>query len=135
MVVFGLKRRMAFTVSAQIMDPPSARSSRSTEVSTACLIFINFTLRATFSGSSQSTDCGRPVATLQNPQERVQILPRIMNVAVPSPQHSPMLGQWPDSQMVCSLYLSTKPRTLLYFSPVGNFTRSHCGFFTRSFVA
>ena len=39
-------------------------------------------------------------ATAQKPQLRVQILPRIINVAVPAPQHSPIFGQLPLSQMV-----------------------------------
>ena len=71
--------------------------------------------RATFSGSSQSTVSGLPVLTPQNPQERVHIFPRIMKVAVPSPQHSPIFGQLPEVQMVLSLYLSTKPRSSVYF--------------------
>ena len=64
--------------------------------------------RATFSGSSQSTVSGRPVFTPQKPQERVHIFPKIIIVAVPSPQHSPILGQLPEVQMVLSLYLSTR---------------------------
>lgn len=55
---------------------------------------------------------GRPVCTAQNPHERVQIFPRIMKVAVPSPQHSPIFGQLPLSQMVCNLCSSTSERTL-----------------------
>src|SRR5690554_5593416 len=111
-----------------MMLPISFKSSRSTLVITACLIFINLIERATFSGSSQSTDSGRPVLTPQKPHERVQILPKIMNVAVPSPQHSPMFGQLPEVQMVFNLYLSTKPLNSVYFCPVGNFTRNHLGF-------
>jgi hypothetical protein len=83
--------------------------------------------RATFSGSSQLTSSGRPVFTPQKPQERVQMLPRIINVAVPSPQHSPILGQLPEVQMVFNLYWSTNPRSSVYFSPVGNFTLNHLG--------
>src|SRR5690606_22010164 len=116
------------TVSAQIMLPISFRSSLSTLVKTACLMFMILIERATFSGSSQSTVSGRPVFTPQNPHERVQIVPRLINVAVPSPQHSPILGQLPDVQIVFRLYLSTKPRSSVYFCPVGNFTRSHFGF-------
>ena len=99
-VVPGLCARMARTVWAQISLPPSGRSSRSTLVITACFTPINFTDRATRPGSNGSASNGRPVATLQKPQLRVQMLPRIMNVAVPSPQHSPMFGQCPLSQMV-----------------------------------
>ena len=56
---------------------------------------MSSTERATRAGSKGSSSSGRPVATEQNPQDRVQTLPRIMNVAVPAPQHSPMLGQLP----------------------------------------
>src|SRR4030095_14657541 len=83
---------------------------------------------ATRCGSSQSKGSGRPVATAQKPQLRVHIFPRIINVAVPSPQHSPILGQFPLSQIVCNLCVSTKFLTCLYSSPVGNFTRSQDGF-------
>ena len=52
-----------------------------------------------------------------------------MNVAVPSPQHSPMLGQLPDEHIVFNLYLSTSPLRLEYFLPVGSFTLIQSGFF------
>jgi hypothetical protein len=58
----------------------------------------------------------------------VQILPRIIKVAVPSPQHSPILGQLPDEQIVFKLYLSTNDLSSVYFFPVGSFTRIHLGF-------
>src|SRR5690606_39510885 len=105
----------------------SFRSSRSTEVITQCFTSISFTDWATRFGSSQSTASGRPVATAQNEQERVQMFPNIMNVAVPAPQHSPILGQLPLSQMVCSLCSSTKLRTWRYSLPTGNFTRNQSG--------
>ena len=114
-VVVGFILRMASTVSNQIIDPISFKSSLSTLVITACLIFIILIERATFSGSSQSTVSGLPVFTPQKPQERVQIFPKIINVAVPSPQHSPIFGQLPEVQIVLSLYLSTKPRSSVYF--------------------
>src|SRR6056300_18154 len=101
---------------------------------TACLMPMILMDRATFSGSAQSTVSGRPVCTPQNPHDRVQIFPKIIKVAVPSPQHSPMFGQLPEVQMVCSSYLSTNPRSSVYFLPVGNFTRSHLGFGVRSVV-
>src|SRR5690606_17142718 len=100
----------------------------STLVKTACLIFIRFMERATFSGSSQSNVSGRPVCTPQKPQERVQMFPKIIKVAVPSPQHSPMFGQLPEVQMVFNLYVSTRLLNSVYFLPVGNFTRNHLGF-------
>src|SRR3954469_14950557 len=83
---------------------------------------------ATLCGSSQSTGRGRPVATAQKPQLLVQIFPSIINVAVPSPQHSPIFGQFPLSQIVCSLCVSTKFLTCLYSSPIGNLTLNQFGF-------
>jgi hypothetical protein len=68
------------------------------------------------------------VATAQKEQERVQMFPRIIKVAVPAPQHSPILGQLPLSQMVCNLCLSTSDLTWAYSLPTGNFTRNHSGF-------
>src|SRR5690554_7426651 len=115
MVVPGLILRTALTVSAQMIDPPSFKSSRSTLVSTCALPIFNLIERATFSGSSHSTVSGRPVFTPQKPHERVQILPKIIKVAVPSPQHSPIFGQLPEVQIVLRLYLSTKPRSSVYF--------------------
>ena len=57
------------------------------------------------------TKVSAAVATAQKEQERVQILPKIINVAVPAPQHSPMFGQFPLSQIVCNLCVSTRLRT------------------------
>src|SRR5688572_21354650 len=57
---------------------------------------------ARWRGSSESGGSGRPWATSQNGQRRVQMSPRIMNVAVPLPKHSPILGQEASSQTVCS---------------------------------
>ena len=61
---------------------------------------MSATERATRAGSSGSFQVGLPVLTLQNPQRRVQVSPRIMNVAVPRSQHSPMLGQAASRQTV-----------------------------------
>src|SRR5690606_24872701 len=98
-----------------------------TEVITQCLTPINLTDWATRFGSSRSTASGRPVATAQNEQDRVQILPKIMNVAVPAPQHSPIFGQLPLSQIVWSLCSSTKLRTCLYSFRTGNLARHQSG--------
>ena len=113
----------------QMILPPSLSSSLSTEVTTACCTFIKLIASATRCGSSQSTASGRPVATAQKPQLRVQMFPNIIKVAVPAPQHSPMFGQLPLSQMVCNLWVSTSLRTCLYSSPMGSFTLSQFGFF------
>src|SRR3989304_1632784 len=64
-----------------------------------------FTACATRSGSSQSSASGRPCLMSQKPQVRVQMSPIIKKVAVPAPQHSPMLGQPASSQTVCSDFL------------------------------
>ena len=90
-----------------MIDPPSLRSSRSTEVITACFTPIKLIDLATLKGSNSSAGSGLPVCTLQNPQDLVQILPRIIKVAVPSVQHSPILGQFPDTHIVCKLFFST----------------------------
>jgi hypothetical protein len=52
---------------------------------------------------------GRPVWIAQKLHERVQMLPRIITVAVPRDQHSPRLGHWALWQTVWSL-LSTSRR-------------------------
>ena len=112
-VVSGFKDFTALIVLYQIIEPPSFSSSLSTLVITACFTFIKWMASATRCGSSQSTESGLPVATAQKPQLRVHTFPSIMNVAVPAPQHSPMFGQLPLSQMVCSLCVSTRLRTCL----------------------
>ena len=127
MVVFGEVSFTATTVSYQTSAPLSFSSSRFTEVITACFTCINKMASATRRGSSVSYSFGRPVATAQKVQLRVQTFPKIMKVAVPSPQHSPIFGQLPDWQIVCNLYSSTKPRTFLKFSPIGNLTLSQSG--------
>ena len=57
------------------------------------------------------------------------MFPKIIKVAVPSAQHSPILGQLPEVQMVLSLYLSTRLLSSVYFLPVGSLTLIHSGFF------
>src|SRR5690606_23518237 len=126
-VVSGLSRRIALIVSAQMIEPPSFKSSRSTEVITQCFTYNNFTEVATRFSSSQSTANGLPVATAQKEQERVQIFPKNIKVAVPAPQHSPIFGQLPLSQMVCSLCSSTKLLTWRYSLPTGSLTRNQSG--------
>ena len=58
-------------------------------------------VRASLAGSSVSSAFGRPWATSQNGQRRVQMSPMIMNVAVPLPKHSDRFGQLASSQTVC----------------------------------
>ena len=102
MLVPGFVRRIWRIVSATIPAPPSGRSSRATIVTTTCLSPIWRVASATRRGSSASVIGGRPVSMAQKPQFRVQTLPRIMNVAVPSAQHSPMFGQRASSHTVLS---------------------------------
>ena len=96
----GQSARVRRMVSAKTWAPPSVRSSRSTEVMTACRMPIRAIDSATRRGSSSSSQVGRPVLTAQKAQARVQVSPRIMKVAVPALQHSPMLGQWASSHTV-----------------------------------
>jgi hypothetical protein len=55
---------------------------------------------ATLWGSSGSTGVGEFDVTLQNRQFRVQLAPKIMNVAVCFEKHSNMLGQAASWQTV-----------------------------------
>src|ERR1017187_7719142 len=87
--VAGLRLRTARIVAAQTPAPPSASSSRATLVMTQWRSLIAATASATRAGSPRSSSVGRPVCTAQKPQERVQMLPRIITVAVPPDQHSP----------------------------------------------
>ncbi len=80
--------------------PPSARSSRVTEVITTCFRPSRAQASARRSGSSRATGSGWPRWTAQKPQGRVQTSPRTMNVAVRRVQHSERLGQRPLSQIV-----------------------------------
>src|SRR5512143_1805120 len=82
---------------------------------------------ATRRGSSRSVAGGRPVLTAQNLHILVHTSPRIMNVAVPAPQHSPMFGQRASSQTVFSLCSRIRPRKRMKFSPDGILTLSQGG--------
>src|SRR5690242_5339462 len=90
------------------------------------------TLRATRRGSSGSFHVGLPVLTLQNPQRRVQVSPRIMNVAVPRSQQSPTLGQAASWHTVCrpsALIISLSSR---YFALPGGGTLNQLGLRLRN---
>jgi hypothetical protein len=88
--------------------------------------------RATRAGSSGSFQVGLPVLTWQNPQRRVQVSPRIMNVAVPRSQHSPTLGQAASWQTVCRFSASMSARSSRYFAPPGGGTLNQRGLRSRS---
>ena len=126
--VFGLRWRTARMVAAQTFAPPSGRSSLATDVSTQCLSPILATASATLGGSAKSSSVGFPVWIAQKVQARVQILPRIIRVAVPRDQHSPILGHWALWQTVCNWLSSTRFLTLAYSGPEGSFARNQFGF-------
>ena len=89
------------------------------------------TLRATRSGSSGSFHVGLPVLTLQKPQRRVQVSPRIMNVAVPRSQQSPMFGQAASWQTVCRPSSAIVRFSSRYFGLPGLGTLNHGGLRVR----
>src|SRR5258706_6164543 len=70
---------------------------------------------------------GFPVAMLQKPQERVQTSPRIISVAVPAAQHSPMFGHLALWQTVCNCWSLTSLSSLENSSPPGIFILSQEG--------
>ena len=74
-----------------------------------------------------STAPGLPVLTLQNAQARVQVSPRIMNVAWRCFQHSPILGQAASSHTVCRLLARIRVRTSAASAEVGALTRIQSG--------
>jgi hypothetical protein len=113
---------------AKCAAPPSARSSRSTEVTTTCARPIFATASARCAGSSGSTGPGSPVLTLQKAQARVQVSPRIMNEACFFDQHSPILGQLASSQTVTSLFSRTISRVSAQAGEPGARTRIQSGF-------
>jgi hypothetical protein len=71
-------------------------------VITACRSAIRSIASATRAGSARSSSFGLPCATAQYAHARVQTSPRIMKVAVPWCQHSPMFGQRASSHTVWS---------------------------------
>ena len=85
------------------------------------------TERATRSGSSGSFHVGLPVLTLQKPQRRVHVSPRIMNVAVPRSQHSPTFGQAASWHTVCSSSERISSVSSRYLRPPGGGTLNHGG--------
>ena len=123
MVVAGVRARMARIVSAKCPAPPSARSSRSTEVMTTCASASSAIASATFSGSLGSSGPGSPVATLQKAQARVQVSPMIIMVAWRCAQHSPIFGQAASSHTVTSP-CSRKIRRVSPYRPPAAGTRT-----------
>src|ERR1044072_7273788 len=88
-------------------------------------------VRATRAGSSGAFHGGLPVFTLQKPQRRVHVSPRIMNVAVPRSQHSPTFGQAASWQTVWRFSLAMRAVSSRYFAPPGAGTLNHGGLRSR----
>src|ERR1700758_3683720 len=107
-------------------------SSRSTLVITACLRPIRATDRATRAGSRGSFQVGFPVLTLQKPHRRVHVSPRIMNVAVPRVQHSPMFGHAASWQTVWRFSALIRRFSSRYAGPPGAGTLNHGGLRARN---
>ena len=84
-------------------------------------------MEATRIGSAGSVVPGQPVFTLQYEQARVQVSPRIMNVAVPRSQHSPMFGHAASSQTVFKLAPLIFLRISRKLSPPGALTLNQSG--------
>ena len=109
--VLGDADLTAAMVRAKAEAPPSARSSRVTEVMTAYPRPRALTAPATRPGSSGSRGEGVPFFTAQKPQARVQVSPRMRNVAVFRDQHSPTLGHRALWQIVWRRPSFTIPET------------------------
>jgi hypothetical protein len=77
-------------------------------------------LSANRRGSRQSTASGKTFTTSQKRQFLVHFSPRIMKLAVPALQHSPLFGQLPEVQIVFRSCSSMVCFTFEYFSPWGN---------------
>src|SRR5215217_1581478 len=126
-VVPGVLRLRASITLTNCDAPPSAKSSRSTLVTTICSSPSSAAAVATCSGSSGSTARGMPVLTLQKAQARVQVSPRIITVACFLVQHSPMFGHAASSHTVARLSSRISLRVWWYPSLTGALTRIQSG--------
>src|SRR5918999_2228453 len=99
-IIVGHRSFIALIVLAMCSAPPSSRSSLHTEVITTYLNPHFLIALATLSGSYGSRYSGLPLVTEQNLHPLVHTSPMIIMVAVPPPQHSPMLGHLASSQTV-----------------------------------
>src|SRR4029077_12921220 len=79
-------------------------------------------------GSAVSTAARRPCAIAQYEHARVQTSPRIMNVAVPWFQHSPMFGHCASSHTVWRFSSRIRLLRRAYRGEPGARTFSHSGF-------
>src|SRR3989338_3402039 len=78
-------------------------------------------------GSLRSAASGRPASMAQKRQALVQTSPKIIKVAVPLPQHSPIFGQWALSQTVCRLSSRKESFISLIFLVSGIFCLNQAG--------
>src|SRR6201991_3441455 len=127
MRMFGLAWRTARMHEAKCSAPPSRRSSRSTEVITTYFRRMSAMVWARRAGSIGSGGCGRPWATSQNEQRRVQTSPRIMKVAVPLEKHSWMFGHEASSHTVTSEFSRRRAFSCCTALPWGRRTRIQPG--------
>ena len=124
--IWSTGRLRKFSYSWLLAQPSSLRNCVSQLDHGLTFIFLA-TASATLGGSARSSSVGLPVWIAQNVHARVQILPRIIKVAVPRDQHSPILGHWALWQTVWSWLSSTRFLTLPYSGPEGSFARSQLG--------
>jgi hypothetical protein len=112
----GAWRRICRMTPTKAEAPLSGRSSRSTEVMTAWR-------RPSWPPTGRRGRLERVVPrrlavwTLQKPQRRVHVSPRIMNVAVPRVQHSPMFGHAASEQTVWRFSSLIILESSTYFAP------------------
>src|SRR6188472_2917907 len=99
-IILGHRTFMALIVLAMCSVPPSFKSSLQTAVITTYLNPHTLIALATLSGSSASSKTGLRLLTAQNLHALLHMFPMIIIVAVPVPQHSPMLGHLASSQTV-----------------------------------
>ena len=123
----GDRLRMAWMVAANAPAPPSGRSSRATQVTTAYDSPMRATASATCSGSAGSSASGLLVSTRQKPQALVHRSPLIMKVPVPSAQHSKMLGQPASSHTVVRSRSRMVCLSLRYSGVMRTLARAHSG--------
>ena len=94
---------------------------------------MSLIVAANLVGSSALTGNGRPWATSQNGQRRVQIAPKIIKVAVPWLKHSDKFGQDASSHTEFRLCLRIAPLiSSMRAELLGSFTRNHFGFLSTS---
>src|SRR5437867_7294118 len=97
----GQRAFIAFIVLTMCSAPPSCKSSLQTEVITTYLNSPHSLIAfATLCGSSASSKTGLPLLTAQNLHALLHTSPITIIVAVPTPQHSDILGHFASSQTV-----------------------------------